>query len=92
MGLGYILLLGFGGYAALQFYRNQKAIEKDLRNRQIAQPGVSYYQTIAVPSRPDKVLAFTTGRPTGATQDAVYAAPLGPDENQNCACFNPLLP
>lgn len=80
-GLGYILLLTFGGYAAFKFYENQKKIEVDLSNRAVAPPGISYYQPIAVTSRIQQLQAFN---PDGAPDSTVsgYSPAFGPNENQ----------
>jgi hypothetical protein len=80
MGIGYILLIGFLGYATLKFYETQKQIEKDLSNRGMVQPGVSYYCNLAVSQRPQQVLAAQN-----VNGDMVspigYAPAFGPVEN-----------
>jgi hypothetical protein len=80
MGIGYLLLVLFGAYAALKFYSNQKQIEKDLSNRGALQPGVSYYCNLAVSQRPAQVLASQNVNSDMATP-AGYAPAFGPTEN-----------
>jgi hypothetical protein len=80
MGIGYILLIGFLGYATLKFYETQKQIEKDLSNRGTLQPGVSYYCNLAVSQRPQQVLAAQVWN--GDQSVALgYAPAFGPNEN-----------
>jgi hypothetical protein len=80
MGIGYILLIVFGAYATLEFYKTQKQIERDLSNRGALQPGVSYYCNLAVSQRPAQVLAAQN-----VNGDMVspygYAPAFGPTEN-----------
>lgn len=80
MGIGYILLIVFGAYAALKFYATQKEIDADLKNRGGLQPGVSYYCNLAVTQRPAQILAAlpTNGDSTYAPG---YAPAFGPNEN-----------
>lgn len=80
MGIGYLLLLLFAGYATLKFYQTQKAIEQDLSNRGQAQPGVSYYCNLAVSQRPQQVLAAQVYN-GDQTVDYGYAPAFGPNEN-----------
>jgi hypothetical protein len=81
MGVGYILLIVFGAYAAMKFYGTQKQIEKDLSNRGTAPPGVSYYCNLAVTHRPQQVQAFCTAQNGDSTQCGNYAPAFGPEEN-----------
>jgi len=85
MGIGYLLVLGFIAYAAFQFYKTQRAIEKDLSNRAQAPPGVSYYCTLAVTHRPQQVDAFAATNLLQSTQ-AGYAPAFGPTENMPPQC------
>jgi len=80
LGIGYILLLGFLGYAALKFYETQQKIEKDLSNRGAIQPGVSYYCNLAVSQRPAQVLAAQVYNGDMVTPFG-YAPAFGPNEN-----------
>lgn len=85
MGFAYILVLAFGAYAALKFYEDQKEIEKDLKNRQQAPPGVSYYCNLAVTQRPQQVQAFLVTNAMQTTQPG-YAPAFGPVENMPTSC------
>lgn len=85
MGFAYILVLAFGAYAALKFYQTQQAIESDLKNRQQASPGVSYYCNLAVTHRPQQVQAFLVTNGMQTTQ-AGYAPAFGPVENMPTSC------
>jgi hypothetical protein len=80
MGIGYILLIGFLGYATLKFYETQKQIEKDLSNRGTLQPGVSYYCNLAVSQRPQQVLAAQVWNGDQSVELG-YAPAFGPVEN-----------
>lgn len=80
MGIGYILLIVFGAYATLEFYKTQKAIQKDLENRGSLQPGVSYYCNLAVSQRPQQVLAAQSINGDMSTPPG-YAPAFGPTEN-----------
>lgn len=80
MPVGYILLILFGAYATLEFYKNQKAIERDLANRGAIQPGVSYYCNLAVSQRPQQVLASQTFN-GDMVSPMGYAPAFGPVEN-----------
>ena len=85
MGIGYILVLTFIAYAALKFYKTQKAIEYDLSNRGGLKPGVSYYCNLSVTHRQQQVQAFT---PTNSMQVSPegYAPAFGPTENMPPSC------
>lgn len=78
--IGYILIIGFLAYAALEFYKVQKKISVDLSNRGTLSPGVSYYCNLAVSQRPHQILAF---QPTNACMSTApgYAPAFGPTEN-----------
>ena len=84
MGIGYILLILFGAYATLEFYKTQKQIARDLSNRGALQPGVSYYCNLAVSQRPQQVLAAQTVNGDMATEIG-YAPAFGPTENMPAA-------
>lgn len=79
MGIGYILLIVFGAYAALKFYATQKEIAADLSNRSGLAPGVSYYCNLAVSNRPQQVLAAQ--QTNGDATSYGYAPAFGPTEN-----------
>lgn len=79
MGIGYILLIIFGAYAALKFYKTQKVVNHDLANRGSLQPGVSYYCNLAVTQRPAQVLAAQQSN--GDATSAGFAPAFGPAEN-----------
>lgn len=80
MGVGYLLLIAFGAYAALKFYGTQKLIEKDLSNRGALRPGVSYYCNLAVSQRPQQVLAAQNFNGDMVSPGG-YAPAFGPTEN-----------
>lgn len=80
MGIGYLLLILFGAYAALKFYSTQKMIEKDLSNRAALRPGVSYYCNLAVSQRPQQVLAAQNYNGDMVSPGG-YAPAFGPTEN-----------
>jgi hypothetical protein len=80
MGIGYILLILFGAYATLEFYKTQKQILKDVSNRGSLQPGVSYYCNLAVSQRPAQVLAAQTMNGDMVSPPG-YAPAFGPTEN-----------
>jgi hypothetical protein len=80
MGIGYLLLILFGAYATLQFYRGNKVHQQDNINRGVAPPGVSYYCNIAVSQRPHQVLAAQNVNSDMVTVSG-YAPAFGPQEN-----------
>ncbi len=81
MGIGYLLLIAFGAYAALKFYSTQQQIEKDLSNRgNAARAGVSYYCNLAVSQRPAQVLAAQRVN-ADMVSPVGYAPAFGPTEN-----------
>lgn len=80
MGIGYILLILFGGYVTLKFYESQKQTKQDATNRGALQPGVSYYCNLAVSQRPAQILAAQ--HINGDMVSPVgYAPAFGPNEN-----------
>jgi len=80
MGIGYLLLILFGAYAAIKFYGTQKQVNADQSNRGALAPGVSYYCNIAVVHRPQQVEAFLPANLNSVTQPG-YAPAFGPTEN-----------
>jgi len=80
MGIGYLLLILFGAYAALKFYQGNKQSQAASINRGVAPPGVSYYCNLAVSQRPHQVLAAQNVNSDMATT-AGYAPAFGPVEN-----------
>lgn len=80
MGIGYLLLLLFAAYATLKFYSTQQVIKKDVANRGVAQPGVSYYCNLAVSQRPQQVLAAQKWNGEMVSPPG-YAPAFGPTEN-----------
>jgi hypothetical protein len=79
MGIGYILLLLFGGYVTLKFWETQQQVKKDASNRGAIQPGVSYYCNLAVSQRPAQVLAAQANNGDATTVN--FAPAFGPTEN-----------
>jgi len=80
MGIGYLLLVLFGAYAALKFYQGNQASNAVVANKAVAQPGVSYYCNIAVSQRPHQILAAQNINSDMVTQPG-YAPAFGPVEN-----------
>lgn len=80
ISVGYILIIGFLAYAALEFYKVQKKISVDLSNRGTLAPGVSYYCNLAVSQRPHQILAFQATNADMSTTPG-YAPAFGPTEN-----------
>jgi hypothetical protein len=81
MGLGYILLVLFGGYVALKYYAITLTVEKKRKNRLVAPPGVNYYCCTPVTSRPQQVWAFNQDN-CCQTVEPGFAPAFGPNENQ----------
>jgi hypothetical protein len=81
MGIGYLLLVLFGGYVALKYYSVKLTVEKKNANRLIAPPGVNFYCDAPATSREAQVLAF---QPCNccSTVEPGFAASVGPTENQ----------
>jgi hypothetical protein len=87
MGIGYLLLVLFGGYVALKYYALSVTVEKKKANQQIAPPGVNYYCDSPVSSRPQQVWAFGQSNCCSTTEPG-FAASIGPNENQPCEIVN----
>lgn len=85
MGIGQIILIALGAYAALKFYRQQKEIEVELSNRGVNRPGVSFYPPIVVTQRPAQAQAYNENNAC-ATMGGAYAPPIGPSENVPPPC------
>jgi hypothetical protein len=81
MGIGYLLLVLFGGYVALKYYSVKLTVEKKNRNRMIAPPGVNVYCDSPAPSRPQQIWAFDPCN-CCSTVEPGFAASVGPQENQ----------
>lgn len=81
MGIGYILLILFSGYATLKFYESQRQAKQDIANRGALQPGVSYYCNLAVSQRPAQVIAAQNIN-SDMVSPVGYAPAFGPNENQ----------
>lgn len=80
MGIGYILLILFGAYATLQFWKTQRLVKQDIANRGTAQPGVSYYCNLAVSQRPAQIFASQNIN-SCMVSPVGYAPAFGPNEN-----------
>lgn len=79
MPFGFLLLILFGAYAAIKFYRTEKQIAVELKNKTVNPPGVSYYCNLAVTQRPAQVLA---PQDTNSCATSTGFAPaFGPTEN-----------
>lgn len=80
-----LALILLGAYAAFKFYRTQKQIDVELKNKIVNPPGVSYYCNLAVTQRPAQVLA--SQETNCCATSAGFAPAFGPRENMPSAGF-----
>lgn len=90
MKIAYLLLIAFGIYAAVMFWKNKGASASVQANLGFNAPGVGYYDPLVATHRPQQIEAFQTSTPglgiggASVTQPG-YAPAFGPGENQPSA-------
>lgn len=78
--IAYLLLLIFGIYVALKYFKGQQQTTAVKQNAVANPPGVSYYCNLAVTNRPAQALAFDQTN-CCATTPVGFAPAFGPTEN-----------
>ena len=78
--IGFLLVLLFGLYAALKYYKTQQQTTGVVQDAVNNPPGVSYYCNLAVSNRPAQVFASEQTNSCAVTQPG-FAPAFGQSEN-----------
>lgn len=79
--LAWVLLAGFGLYAALKYYQFSVKVQKRTQNAVVAPAGVNYYCNQPVTQRFAQTQAYQSYNCDAVTVPG-FAAAFGPNENQ----------